>query len=149
LDSPERQRGVLRIFYADSPHIGVILRMLRAARSARRRGIDIVIGPFSLPAGPQPQIRRALGLRSEFECLPTQALDARRAGADFDNFDLAAALRREPSIIATGKLLKANRDGMADAALDRWYQAIETLLAAGIDIWAALPCSAPGRAAAT
>jgi K+-sensing histidine kinase KdpD len=38
---------------------------------------------------------------------------------------------------------------MADAALDRWYQAIETLLAAGIDIWAALPCSAPGRAAAT
>jgi two-component system sensor histidine kinase KdpD len=137
----QQQQGVLRIFYADSPRISVVLAMLRAARAARRRGIDIVIGALPLPFGPQRQISRALNLKSEFECLPMLASDDLQVGAEFD---LAAALRRSPSIIATGRLLAATNDGTADAAIDRWYQGIEGLLAAGIEIWAALHYSAAG-----
>ena len=136
-----QQQGVLRIFYADSPRISVVLAMLRAARNARRRGIDIVIGALPLPFAPQRLISRALSLKSEFECLPMLANADVQMGAEFD---LAAALHRSPSIIATGRLLAATDDGSADAAIDRWYQGIEGLLAAGIEIWAALHYSAGG-----
>jgi hypothetical protein len=129
-------KGNLRIFYADSSRIGVVLAMLRTARAARRRGIDIVLGHMPLHRAPDRQLKRANDLMAQFECLPLEiAID----GESDTDFDVAAALRSHPAIIATGKPVSAGvNENRGNAALDRWYLRIEQLLGAGVDVWTAV-----------
>jgi two-component system sensor histidine kinase KdpD len=129
-------KGTLRIFYADSSHIGVVLAMLRSARAARRRGVDIVLGHMPLHRAPQRQLKRAHDLMAHFECLPLQPSIDRESETDFD---VAVALRRHPTIIATGGPVSMGVNASrGNAALDRWYLRIEQLLGAGVDAWTAV-----------
>jgi len=140
-------KGNLRIFYADSSHIGVVLAMLRAARAARaarRRGIDVALGHMPLHRAPQRQPKRAQDLMAPFECLPLASPIDSESEIDFD---VGAALRRHPTIIATGRPVSTRvSESTGNAALDRWYLRIEQLLGAGIDAWAAVYSNIqPGR----
>jgi K+-sensing histidine kinase KdpD len=136
--SIERQKGNLRIFYADAAGVDLLSAMLRAAHAAHRCGIDIVVGHLPLDRAPRRRLKRVLDLMAEFESLPLPPPSDRKAGPDFD---FAAARRRRPAIIATAKRVSADGERpQADIALDRWYLGSEELLAAGIDVWAAVCC---------
>jgi K+-sensing histidine kinase KdpD len=129
-------KGNLRIFYDDSSHIGAVLAVLRAARTARRRGVDIVVGHMPLHRAPPRHVKRAHDLMAEFECLPLERAIDRESEIDFD---VATALRRHPAIIATGRMVSTGVGVRRErAALDRWHLRIEELLGAGVDVWTAV-----------
>ncbi len=129
-------KGNLRIFYNDCSHVRAVLAVLRAARTARRRGVDIVVGHMSLHRAPPRHVKRAQDLMAQFECLPLEPSTDRESEIDFE---LAAALRRRPAIIVTGRLVSGNAGECGEnAALYRWYVRIEKLLESGIDVWTAV-----------
>ena len=98
--------------------------------------MDIIVGHMPPHPALQRQLKRAHDLMAEFKCLPLEPPIDRESETDFD---VAAALRRHPTIIATGKLVSAGvAERQGNAALDRWCLRIEELLGAGIDVWTAV-----------
>jgi K+-sensing histidine kinase KdpD len=138
----DQAKGNLRIFYADPPRIGVVIAMLRAARTVRRDGEDIVIGHLPLlPASPRA-LKRIRALQESIESLPLEPAVPDQTAPDFD---ISAALQRRPRIIVTGKLLTPHAARDRDVTLDSWYERIEQLLAAGINVWTAIYATRPAR----
>ena len=82
----------------------------------------------SRTAGPRP--RHCL---KGLEALPTLSVTYR--GATLREFDLDAALARQPAVILVDELAHTNAPGMRHPK--RW-QDVEELLAAGIDVWTTL-----------
>src|SRR5947208_5887638 len=86
------RRGRLRIFFGASAGVGKTYAMLEAAHNMRTNGSDIVVG-YVEPHGRADTERLLEGL----EQLPF--LSARYRGIVRREFDLDAALKRNPSII--------------------------------------------------
>jgi len=116
--------------------------MLRAARTVRRDGEDIVIGHLPLLPASARALKRIRRLQESIEALPLEPGVPDPTAADFD---ISAALRRRPRIIVTGKLIAPTAVRDRDVALDNWYERIERLLAAGINVWTAIYGTRPAR----
>lgn len=122
------QRGKLKIFLGAAPGVGKTYAMLEAAQSARRDGVDLVIGIVETHGRAETE-RLAYGL----EIVPRSRIDYR--GRSFDEMDLDAILARRPALVLVDELAHTNIPGSRH--LKRW-QDVEELLAAGIDVWSTL-----------
>jgi two-component system sensor histidine kinase KdpD len=124
----EARRGKLRIYFGSSAGVGKTYAMLVAARKLRSEGRDVVIGIVETHGRSE-----TAALLDGLEVLPPKAMPYR--GKELIEFDLDAALLRNPSLILVDELAHSNVQGMRHPK--RW-QDVEELLAAGIDVFTTL-----------
>lgn len=118
-------RGRLKIFFGMAAGVGKTYAMLRAAQRLREAGREVVVG-YVEPHGRPETEALLVGL----EQLPTRQVEYR--GALLREFDLDAALARNPETLLVDELAHTNAPGSRHAK--RW-QDVEELLAAGIDVY--------------
>jgi len=120
--------GRLKIFLGAAPGVGKTYAMLQAARTAREDGIDVAVGLIETHGR-----RETEELLQGLEILPRLPVPYR--GRMVEEFDLDAALKRQPRLILVDEYAHTNAPGSRHPK--RW-QDIEELLAAGIDVWTTL-----------
>ena len=122
----ERQRqGKLKVFFGAAPGVGKTYAMLEAARKRREEGVDIVAGLVETHGR-----RETDALLEGLEFLPHRPLTYK--GKTLHEFDLDAALARNPSIILVDELAHTNVPGARHRK--RW-QDVRELLCAGISVY--------------
>jgi two-component system sensor histidine kinase KdpD len=121
-------RGKLKVFFGAAPGVGKTYAMLEAGRKEGKAGADVVVGYVEPHIRPETQAL-VLGLD----------LLARRQvpyhGATLQEFDLEAALARNPQLLLVDELAHTNAPGGTHAK--RW-QDVEQLLQAGINVYTTL-----------
>ena len=122
------KRGKLRIYFGSSAGVGKTYAMLVAARKAKSEGRDVVVGVVETHGRSE-----TAALLDGLETLPHKAMSYR--GKELGEFDLDAALKRQPSLILVDELAHSNVQGVRHPK--RW-QDVEELLAAGIDVFTTL-----------
>jgi two-component system, OmpR family, sensor histidine kinase KdpD len=118
-------RGSLKIYLGYAAGVGKTFQMLEEARSAKQRGVDIVIGYIEPHARPDT-IAQALGLES----IPCRAIEYR--DRYFSEMDSDAVLQRKPQIAVVDELAHTNIPG--SQRTKRWED-LQVLLDAGIEVW--------------
>ncbi len=118
-------RGHLKIFFGYAAGVGKTYAMLKAAHSAKQRGIDVIAGYIEPHARPQTS-----ALINGLECLP--GLITEYNGITLSEFNLDAALARRPQLILVDELAHTNAPVCRHA---KRYQDIEELLNAGVDVY--------------
>jgi two-component system, OmpR family, sensor histidine kinase KdpD len=119
------RRGRLKIFFGFAPGVGKSYAMLEAAQKLKAIGVDVVVGYVELHGRAETE-----ALLDGLEIVPPQKLDYR--GVALTEFDLDAALKRHPNVIAVDELAHSNHPGARHAK--RWMD-VEELLVAGIDVY--------------
>jgi two-component system sensor histidine kinase KdpD len=123
-DEELAKRAKLKIFFGASAGVGKTYAMLIEAHERRRAGVDVVVGWVETHG------RSETGaLLDGLEILPRGKVDYR--GAQLEEFDLDAALRRRPALLVLDELAHTNAPGSRHRK--RW-QDVQELLGAGIDI---------------
>lgn len=118
-------RGHLHIFFGYAAGVGKTYAMLKAAHSAKKQGIDVVVGYV------EPHMREQTTLLLDgLEALPTKKYFYN--GIALNEFDLDKALKRKPKLILVDELAHTNAQGCRH---EKRYQDVEELLAAGIDVY--------------
>lgn len=115
-------RGVLKIFFSYAAGVGKTHAMLQAARAARMRGVDTVVGFIEPHTRPD-----TLALLDGLARLPPQ-----EAEGNTQEFCLDAALARRPALVLVDELAHTNAPACRH---QKRYQDVEELLAAGIDVY--------------
>ena len=88
----ERQhQGTLKIFFGSAPGVGKTYAMLEAAQMRREEGVDIVVGVAETHGRQETE-----SLLEGLEILPRRIYSYR--GRDIQEFDIDAALARNPSL---------------------------------------------------
>jgi two-component system sensor histidine kinase KdpD len=118
-------RGRLRIYFGASAGVGKTYAMLNAGRKLAVEKIDVIVGVVETH-GRSETAAQLEGLT----LLPLRGSDYR--GKAMAEFDIDAALARQPSLILMDELAHTNVAGSRHAK--RW-QDVEELLAAGIDVF--------------
>src|ERR1700752_768442 len=128
-EEAREKRGRLRIFFGASAGVGKTYAMLEAARNMRASGTDVVVG-YVEPHG-RVETERLLEGLPRLSTLPVSY-----RGIVRQEFDLDAALVRQPEILLVDELAHSNLVGGEPAPRHpkRW-QDIEELLAAGVSVW--------------
>ena len=122
-------RGRLKVFLGASPGVGKTFTMLTAAREAKAAGRDVVLGLVETHGR-----RETEALLTDFEILPRRSIAYRNHWVP--EFDLDAALVRQPSLILVDEFAHTNVPGSRHPA-KRWHD-VRELLDAGIDVWTTL-----------
>jgi two-component system sensor histidine kinase KdpD len=122
------RRGKLRIFFGYAAGVGKTYAMLEAAQREKAAGMDVVVG-YVEPHGRPETTALVKGL----EELPTRTVAYR--GVTLREFDLDAALKRQPGLILVDELAHTNAEGSRHQK--RW-QDVQELLEAGIDVFSTL-----------
>lgn len=117
--------GHLKIFFGYAAGVGKTYAMLQAAHAVKRHGIDVVAGYIEPHARPQ-----TAALLNGMECLPK--LTAAHNGIALQEFDIDAAIARNPQLILVDELAHTNADGCRHT---KRYQDTQELLKAGIDVY--------------
>ena len=120
-----KTRGRLKIFFGYAAGVGKTYAMLKAAHTAKRRGIDVVVGYIEPHTRPQ-----TTALISGLEKIPTKKITYNHIL--LQEFDIDAAIQRKPKLILVDELAHTNAEGSRHA---KRYQDIEELLNAGIDVY--------------
>ncbi|MBF0427736.1 MAG: DUF4118 domain-containing protein [Magnetococcales bacterium] len=123
-DETQGQRGKLKIFFGACPGVGKTYAMLNAARLLRGQGVDVVAGIVETHGRAE-----TADLLQQLEILPRRRIDYK--GHILEEFDLDAALQRNPQLILVDELAHSNTPGSRHPK--RW-QDINELLACGIDV---------------
>lgn len=124
-ETPDENRGKLKIFFGYVAGVGKTYAMLEAAHAAKDMGVDVVAGyvePHQRPATAK--------LLEGLEVLPT--FDIQHKGITLHEFDLDGALQRKPDLILVDELAHTNDDACRHV---KRYQDIYELLAHGIDVY--------------
>ncbi|HRI66586.1 MAG TPA: sensor histidine kinase KdpD, partial [Polyangium sp.] len=120
------KRGRLRIFFGFAPGVGKTYRMLQVARDLRfEQNLDVVIGVVETHGRIETE-----GLLEGLDVLPRRKLEYR--GRMLEEFDLDAALARNPKVLLVDELAHSNVPGVRHKK--RWQDVLE-LLDAGIDVF--------------
>src|SRR5436190_9976295 len=127
-DEARTKRGRLKIFFGYAAGVGKTFAMLEAARRERAEGVDVVVGYVEPHGRPETE-----ALLQGLEVIPTREIPYR--GVQLREFDLDAALARDPKLILVDELAHTNAEGSRHAK--RW-QDVEELLDAGVDVWSTL-----------
>lgn len=123
--SAPAERGHLKIFFGYAAGVGKTYAMLEAAHEAKARGVDVVCGYI------EPHARKdTLALKEGLEQLEPLQLDYN--GISLKDFDLDAALARNPQIVLVDELAHTNVPGMRHA---KRYMDVKELLRKGIDVY--------------
>jgi two-component system sensor histidine kinase KdpD len=120
--------GKLKIFLGMAAGVGKTYAMLRAAKSLRDKGVDVVIGVIETHKRKETEDQIA-GL----EILPCKIISYK--GKDLEEFDIDGALKRKPQIILVDELAHSNAPGSRN---NKRYVDIMELLHAGIDVYTAI-----------
>jgi two-component system sensor histidine kinase KdpD len=124
----DEQRGKLKIYLGAAPGVGKTYTMLHDALALRKQGLDVVVG--IVESHGRQEIETFL---TNFEILPRQRIDYR--GKGLLEFDLDAALKRNPALILMDEMAHTNISGAKH--IKRW-QDIKELLDRGIDVYTTL-----------
>lgn len=119
------QLGRLKIFFGYAAGVGKTYAMLEAAKEAKGRGADVVIGYLEPHARPE-----TLAMAEGLESLPP--LRAQHQGITLREFDLDGALERHPQLLLVDELAHTNAEGCRHR---KRYQDVEELLKAGINVY--------------
>lgn len=117
-------RAKLKIFFGFAPGVGKTFSMLEAAKHLVARGDDVVVGAVETHGRSDTE-----ALVEGLEILPRKAMLYR--GHSLTEFDLDAALARNPATVLLDELAHTNVAGSRHAK--RWQDVIE-LLDAGIEV---------------
>jgi two-component system sensor histidine kinase KdpD len=117
-------RGQFRVYLGSAPGVGKTYRMLDEGYRRRERGTDVVIGYVETHQRPNTdsQIR-------DLEIVPRVTREYR--GAQLEEMDLEAILRRQPEVALVDELAHTNVPGSTN---EKRWQDVEALLEAGIDV---------------
>lgn len=124
IHSNGRKKGRLKIFLGYAAGVGKTYSMLDDAHEKLRSGIDVLVGYVEPHTRPE-----TMQLMEGLEVLPPKDLQYRKL--NLKEFDLDAALDRNPELILVDELAHTNAPGMRNK---KRYQDIEELLNAGIDV---------------
>ncbi len=125
---PSAVRGRLKIFFGASAGVGKTFGMLLAARERRAEGLDVVAGYVETHKRAETE-----KLLEGLEILPPRMVEYQNT--QLREFDLDAALKRQPALILVDELAHTNAPGSRHPK--RW-QDVEELLEAGIDVYTAI-----------
>jgi two-component system sensor histidine kinase KdpD len=118
-------RGKLRIYFGASAGVGKTYAMLSAARKLQAEGLDLVVGIVETHGRSETAL-----LVAGLDVLPQKAIDYR--GRTITEFDIDAALVRQPALILVDELAHSNASGSRHPK--RW-QDVDELLDAGINVF--------------
>ncbi|MFL6163370.1 MAG: DUF4118 domain-containing protein [Jatrophihabitantaceae bacterium] len=118
------QRGRLRVYLGAAPGVGKTYAMLDEGNRRLARGTDVLVA-FVEAHGRQHTTERV----GDLPVLPRRLISYR--GSEYEELDLAAALRRHPEVALVDELAHTNVPGAGNAK--RW-QDVQALLEAGIDV---------------
>lgn len=124
----KERRGRLKVFFGAAAGVGKTYAMLSAGRAKASEGVDVVVGYAEPHARPETE-RLLLGL----EILPSRTVEYKET--KLREFDLDAALKRNPELILVDELAHTNAPGSRH---DKRWQDVEELLGAGIDVYTTL-----------
>lgn len=127
-EEKRQNRGRLKIFFGACAGVGKTYAMLLAACSLKQQGEDVVAGIVETHGRRDTQ-----SLLNALERLPLKHLTYR--GRQFGEFDLDAALARQPALILVDELAHTNIPGCRH---EKRWQDVEELLAAGINVYTTL-----------
>jgi two-component system sensor histidine kinase KdpD len=118
-------RGHYKVFLGMAAGVGKTYQMLREGQAEAEAGRDVVIG-YLEPHGRAETIAQAEGL----EVIPRRRVTYR--GAELEEMDLNAVLRRAPELALIDELAHTNAPGVEH---DKRHEDIDAVLAAGIDVF--------------
>lgn len=127
-EEQQNLRGKLKIYFGAAPGVGKTYTMLKDAVDQRSQGQDVIIG--IIESHGRKEIER---LCNDFEILPRLPVDYH--GTKLLEFDLNAAIKRNPSIILVDEMAHTNPPSLRHAK--RW-QDIKEVLDCGIDVYTTL-----------
>ena len=122
------KRGKLKIYLGAAPGVGKTFNMLHDAVEKLSQGLDVVVGVVETHGRKEIE-----SLVKEFEIIPRLAVDYH--GRQLTEFDLDAALKRNPGLILIDEMAHTNIPDMRHAK--RW-QDIKEILDCGIDVYTTL-----------
>lgn len=128
VNTVEKQRGKLKIFFGGCAGVGKTYHMLQAAHKKRREGVDAIIGVIETHSRPETQ-----ALLDGIPVIPLRDISYR--GMTIKEFDIDAVLTRKPQLLLLDELAHTNAPG---ARHPKRWQDIEELLDAGIDVYTTL-----------
>lgn len=118
-------QGKLKIFFGAAPGVGKTYAMLGDAQKRREEGVDIVVGIVETHGRKETE-----ALLDGLETLPRLIRSHR--GRDIPEFDIDAALTRNPSLIIVDEL--AHTNAPESRHRKRW-QDVQELLYSGISVY--------------
>ena len=121
-------RGRLKLFFGMCPGVGKTYAMLEAARQRLAEAREVLVGVVETHGRHETE-----ALLEGLMVLPRRLVT--HQGLEFGEFDLDAALARNPSLILVDELAHTNAPGSRHAK--RWQDVAE-LLDAGIDVYTTL-----------
>jgi len=124
----DSRRGKLKIFFGAAAGVGKTYSMLEAARLRKKEGVDIVVGFVETHKRAETE-----ALLEGLEILPLKIMPYKNI--ELLEFDIDAALQRNPALILVDELAHTNAPGSRH--LKRW-QDVEELLDKGIDVYTTL-----------
>lgn len=123
-EEQQAKRGKLKIYLGAAPGVGKTYTMLQDALAQRAQGLDVVIGIVESHGRAEIE-----ALLTGLEILPRQTVNYR--DKSLLEFDLEAALKRNPGLILIDEMAHTNVSGLRHAK--RW-QDIKEILDRGIDV---------------
>lgn len=117
--------GKLKIFFGYAAGVGKTYAMLKSAHSAKKRGVDVVVGYVEPHARPETQ-----KLLEGLELIAP--MTAKHKGIELKEFDIDQAISRKPELIIVDELAHTNAEECRHV---KRYQDIAELLKAGIDVY--------------
>ncbi|MCX7091449.1 MAG: sensor histidine kinase KdpD [Legionellales bacterium] len=120
--------GKLKIYLAAAPGVGKTYKMLHDAYQSRLKQLDVVVGIVASHG--RQEINNML---HTFEILAPQVVTYR--GNPYEEFDLDAALKRNPGLILVDEMAHSNVEGLRH---EKRWQDIKELLDRGIDVYTTL-----------
>lgn len=124
VQTSERKRGRLKVYFGYAAGVGKTFAMLQNARREKAAGVDVVVGYVELHGR-----RETEALLEGLEQIPCLTIPYR--GTTLREFNLDAALARKPELILVDEL--AHTNAPTQRHVRRW-QDIEELLDAGVDV---------------
>ena len=124
----DTRRGKLKIFFGAVAGVGKTYSMLEAAKHRKKEGIDVVVGYVETHKRAETD-----ALLEGLEILPPKVIPYKNV--DLREFDVDAALKRNPGLILVDELAHTNAPGSRHTK--RWHD-IEELLDKGINVYTTL-----------
>jgi two-component system sensor histidine kinase KdpD len=122
--SPEKERGIFKLFLGYAPGVGKTYSMLSEAIRRASRGEDVLVGVV------ESHGRKATAeLAAKLDRIPPRKLEYK--GTVFEEMDVDAILARKPSVVLIDELAHTNIEGSKHA---KRYEDVMELLEAKIDV---------------
>lgn len=124
----KEKRGKLKIYLGAAPGVGKTHEMLQDALEELDKGLDVVVGIVESHGRTE-----IIEMLNEFDILSRQEVEY-HARKLFE-FDLDAALKRNPGLILMDEMAHTNAPGLRH---DKRWQDIKELLDRGVNVWTTL-----------